>query len=175
MAGRPDHRHSVYMGFHVCKRVYNLCTVRCCIRRPYSVLLSVNLHPTTALFHPNDGRWPPDRPCARTYICSSALIYRICIAVNLSSPTHFHSSIALFLLCFIFLFFFLFFYSSLPFLSTCLNPVTDNSELRAIVLNTIDHVFYVCRLHFFFFFFLVELFWNYCSFMISGRITEEGM
>lgn len=56
-------------GFHVCKRVYNLCTLRCCIRLPSSILLSVNLpsSPPPVLFHPNDARWPLDVR-ARVYL-----------------------------------------------------------------------------------------------------------
>ena len=52
-------------------------------RLPSSILLSVNLptpHPLPSFSTPTmpDGHWTS----VRAYICSSALIYRICIAVN---------------------------------------------------------------------------------------------
>lgn len=80
---RPDHRRDVYMGF-MYANAYIICVryVVASVDPPLSYYRStctpVHPHPPFSTPTVPDGH----RPSVCTYICSSALIYRICIAVN---------------------------------------------------------------------------------------------
>ena len=114
-----------------------------------------------ALFHPNDGRWPPTVR-ARVYL----LIYADLPHMHCGKPLptyHFHSSIVLFLFC---RFFFFFYTHSLSlFLSELLDSFKiqfhwhdSESRTKCSITRSATFPFFV-----FFFFFFMEMYWDFKS------------